>query len=110
MYAIRSYYDIGNFTFLVGVAAAAIMLVIPAYIYNWKPLKEIVILGELLAISRITSYNVCYTKLLRYTVQGGDTLSDIALRFGVTVESIQELNNLDTTMIYVGQILQIPRQ
>jgi Ni/Fe-hydrogenase subunit HybB-like protein len=42
---------IGNFTFLVGVAAAAIMLVIPAYIYNWKPLKEVVIFGELLAIS-----------------------------------------------------------
>ena len=42
-----------NFTFLVGIAAAAIMLVVPAYIYNWKPLKEIVILGELLAISAI---------------------------------------------------------
>jgi Ni/Fe-hydrogenase subunit HybB-like protein len=41
---------IGNFTFLVGVAAAAVMLVIPAYIYNWKPLKEIVIFGEILAI------------------------------------------------------------
>ena len=34
---------IGNFTFLVGVAAAAVMLVIPAYIYDWKPIKEIVI-------------------------------------------------------------------
>ncbi|MFC2117147.1 sulfate reduction electron transfer complex DsrMKJOP subunit DsrP [Bacteroidota bacterium] len=44
---------IGNFTFLVGVAAAAIMLVVPAYVYNWGPLKEIVILGELLAISAI---------------------------------------------------------
>ena len=42
---------IGNFTFLVGVAAAAVMLVIPAYIYNWKPIKEIVIFGELLAVS-----------------------------------------------------------
>ncbi len=41
---------IGNFTFLVGVAAAAIMLVIPAYIYNWKPIKEVVLFGELLAI------------------------------------------------------------
>src|SRR4030065_2023319 len=39
---------IGNFTFLVGVAAAAVMLVIPAYIYNWKPIKEIVIFGEIL--------------------------------------------------------------
>ena len=44
---------IGNFTFMVGIAAAAIMLVVPAYIYNWKPIKEIVILGELLAISAI---------------------------------------------------------
>ncbi len=41
---------IGNFTFLVGVAAAAIMLVIPAYVYNWKPIKEVVLFGELLAI------------------------------------------------------------
>ena len=45
---------IGNFTFLVGVAAAAVVLVIPAYIYNWKPIREIVIYGELLAISAIT--------------------------------------------------------
>ncbi|MDP1623089.1 MAG: NrfD/PsrC family molybdoenzyme membrane anchor subunit [Bacteroidales bacterium] len=44
---------IGNFTFLVGVAAAAIMLVIPAYIYNWKPIKEIVIFGELLAVCAV---------------------------------------------------------
>lgn len=44
---------IGNFTFLVGVAAAAVMLVIPAYVYHWKPIKEVVILGELLAISSI---------------------------------------------------------
>ncbi len=46
-------YYIGNFTFLVGVAAAAVVLVIPAYIYDWKPIREIVIYGELLAISAI---------------------------------------------------------
>jgi molybdopterin-containing oxidoreductase family membrane subunit len=45
---------ISNFTFLVGVAAAAVLLVIPAYIYNFKPIKEIVLFGELLAISAIT--------------------------------------------------------
>jgi len=44
---------IGNFTFLVGVAAAAVVLVIPAYIYHWKPIKEVAILGEILAISAI---------------------------------------------------------
>jgi molybdopterin-containing oxidoreductase family membrane subunit len=44
---------IGNFTFLVGVAAAAVLLVIPAYVYHWGPLKEVVLLGELLAISAL---------------------------------------------------------
>ena len=45
---------IGNFTFLVGVAASAVMLVIPAYVYHWKPIRQVVIYGELLAISAIT--------------------------------------------------------
>ncbi|HAS53066.1 MAG TPA: polysulfide reductase [Nitrospiraceae bacterium] len=44
---------ISNFTFLVGVAAAAVLLVIPAYLYNFKPIKEIVLFGELLAITAI---------------------------------------------------------
>jgi len=44
---------IGNFTFLVGVAAAAVLLVVPAYVYHWKPIKEVAVLGELLAISAI---------------------------------------------------------
>jgi Ni/Fe-hydrogenase subunit HybB-like protein len=44
---------ISNFTFMVGVAAAAVLLVIPAYVYQWKPIKEIAILGELVAVSAI---------------------------------------------------------
>jgi molybdopterin-containing oxidoreductase family membrane subunit len=44
---------ISNFTFLVGVAAAAVLLVIPAYLYNFKPIKEIVLIGEMLAITAI---------------------------------------------------------
>jgi LysM repeat protein len=43
-----------------------------------------------------------------YIVQPGDTLSDVALKFGVTIEAIQTLNNLSTTMINIGQVLQIP--
>ena len=44
---------IANFTYLVGAAAAAVLLVIPAYIYHFKPIKEIVVLGELFAASSI---------------------------------------------------------
>ncbi len=52
---------VGNFTFLVGVAAAAVLLVVPAYVYHWKPMKEVVVLGELLAISALT---MCLTFIL----------------------------------------------
>lgn len=45
---------ISNFTYLVGVAAAAVLLVVPAYVYQFKPIKEIVLFGELLAVSAIT--------------------------------------------------------
>jgi Ni/Fe-hydrogenase subunit HybB-like protein len=44
---------IANFTFLVGVAAAAVMLVIPVYIYKNEELHDLVIFGELLAIAAI---------------------------------------------------------
>lgn len=44
---------IGNFTFLVGVAAAAVLLVVPAYVYDWKPIKEVALFGELLAVASI---------------------------------------------------------
>ncbi|MFZ5997095.1 MAG: sulfate reduction electron transfer complex DsrMKJOP subunit DsrP [Nitrospirota bacterium] len=45
---------IGQFTFLVGVAASAVMLVIPYYLHNYKKYSKIVILGEFLAISAVT--------------------------------------------------------
>ena len=44
---------IANFTFLVGVAAAAVMLVIPAYIYKIESMHKVVLFGELMAIAAI---------------------------------------------------------
>ncbi len=43
-----------------------------------------------------------------YTVQSGDNLYRIALKFGTTVAAIQQANNLKTTTIYIGQVLVIP--
>jgi molybdopterin-containing oxidoreductase family membrane subunit len=45
---------IGTYAFLVGVAAAAVALAVPGYVYGWKPIQEIVILGEIIAISAVT--------------------------------------------------------
>jgi len=45
---------IGQFTFLVGVAASAVMLVIPHYLHDYKKFSKVVILGEFLAIAAVT--------------------------------------------------------
>ncbi len=45
---------ISQFTFLVGVAASAVMLVIPYYLHDFKTFGKIVILGEFLAIASVT--------------------------------------------------------
>ena len=44
---------IANFTYLVGLAAAAAMLVIPVYVYRNMHLSDVVIFGELLAVAVI---------------------------------------------------------
>ena len=44
---------ISQFTFLVGVAAGGVMLVLPYYIHNYKEFGRITILGEFLAIAAL---------------------------------------------------------
>ncbi len=44
---------ISNFTFLVGVAAAAVMLILPAYIFRDKDLHKVVIIGEGVAVGAL---------------------------------------------------------
>jgi molybdopterin-containing oxidoreductase family membrane subunit len=44
---------IANFTFMVGLAAGGVMMVIPAYLYHDDEMHDVVILGELLAIASI---------------------------------------------------------
>ena len=46
-------------------------------------------------------------EFLSYKIQKGDVLSEIAIRFGVSVESIDKNNNLNNKPIYPGQILKI---
>jgi len=45
---------IAQFTFLVGVAASAVMVVLPYYLHDFKAFGRITILGEFLAISAVT--------------------------------------------------------
>ena len=44
---------IAQFTFLVGIAASAVMVVLPYYLHNYKAFARTVILGEFLAVSAV---------------------------------------------------------
>lgn len=44
---------VSNFTYLVGIAASAVMLVLPYYVHNYKGFGKIIILGESLAVGAV---------------------------------------------------------
>jgi len=52
--------------------------------------------------------NISETTKSSYTVKAGDSLSQIALNLGTTVDDIKKLNNLTSDKILAGQELAIP--
>ena len=49
------------------------------------------------------------TETINYTVQSGNTLSQIARRYGTTVQELVNINNIQNpNLIFPGQILRIP--
>jgi molybdopterin-containing oxidoreductase family membrane subunit len=52
---------IANFTFLVGVAAGGVMVVLPYYLHDYKAFGKVTILGEFLAIASVL---MCVTFIL----------------------------------------------
>ncbi len=75
---------IANFTYLVGMAAAAVMLVIPVYIYRNRELHDLVIFGELFAVAAIIM------ALLFVTVDLGrpDRFHHLMLRFNFPISML----------------------
>ena len=44
---------LGKTAFLVGIAAASVLLVIPAYIFHRKDIKDVVLVGEGMAVAAV---------------------------------------------------------
>jgi Ni/Fe-hydrogenase subunit HybB-like protein len=60
---------IANFAFLVGMAAAAVMVVIPAYIFKDKEMHKVVIFSELYAVAAMIMclfFSTLYNKSWEY--------------------------------------------
>ena len=46
-------------------------------------------------------------KSVEYEIQKGDVISEIAIRFGVTIDEIIQWNDLNNKSIYPGQKIKI---
>lgn len=62
-------------------------------------------IGQILKIPSSGSAPAPY---FEYTVRSGDTLWQLAQRFGTTVDAIKSLNGLRSDSLQIGQVLRIP--
>ncbi|QWC22583.1 LysM peptidoglycan-binding domain-containing protein [Bacillus haikouensis] len=83
-----------------------------AELKDWNNLSSDVIYpGQVLKVSTSTGNTITQVKSAStgstYTVQSGDTLSHIAVRYDVSVSQIKSWNGLKSDTIYVGQKLSM---
>ena len=70
---------------------------------------NLIYVGQELKVPVLADYNIHDTSHRLYIVRRGNTLTQIAREYGVTIENIVELNGIaNPNLIYVGETLRIP--
>ena len=78
--------------------------------------------NELKSLNNLTSNNLSIGQVLKlpstsinegapentYVVKSGDSLWNIANRYGTTVNELKSLNNLTSNNLSIGQVLRLP--
>ena len=72
--------------------------------------SNILSIGQQLKVPVEGTNNQPDSNYITYTVVKGDNLYNIANKYGVTVETIKQANNLTSNLLSIGQILKIPAQ
>ncbi len=87
-----------------------------ANLYNTS-VKELIELNNLSSTSLsigqqikvpVEEDNTTNNEYVNYTVKKGDNLYSIATEYGVSVETIKQINNLTNNLLSIGQVLKIP--
>ena len=90
----------------------------------WKIANQYgITVDELKRLNNLTSNNLTVGQILElpnqnnsntssntYTVKAGDSLWNIANKYGITVNELKSLNNLTSNNLSIGQVLKIPNQ
>jgi LysM repeat protein len=67
--------------------------------------NNLVSIGQVLVVNEM---NIPSSNYDEYQVGKGDTLYSIARKFGISVNELMQYNNLNSTVLSIGQILKIP--
>ena len=67
--------------------------------------SDILSIGQVLKIPSSSSSNSFGST---YTVKAGDSLWNIANKYGITVDELKNLNNLTSNTLSIGQVLKVP--
>nr|MBP3258572.1 LysM peptidoglycan-binding domain-containing protein [Bacilli bacterium] len=67
--------------------------------------NNLVSIGQVLVVDEVEAPSLNYNE---YIVGKGDTLYSIARKFGISVNELIQYNNLNSTVLSVGQVLKIP--
>ena len=70
---------------------------------NWQEYADAVVDAVIEYIGKIPSGTT-------YTVKSGDSLWNIAKKFDVSVEELKAVNNLNSNLLNIGQVLRIPKK
>ncbi len=65
-------------------------------------------IGQVLKVSGGSSGNSSNTASNTYTVKAGDSLWNIANKYGITVDELKNLNSLTSNNLSIGQVLKVP--
>ena len=98
----NNYYIVKNGDTLYGIARKFNMSVNDIKKLN-NLTSDLLSIGQSLIINKVND-----NKLNEYIVQAGDTLYSIARKFNTSVSTLADLNNLNSTLLSIGQELIIP--
>lgn len=66
-------------------------------------------IGQLLKIPVVSTEEIPIGNYTEYVVKSGDSLYSIGRQYGYSVKDLVEYNNLDNSILSIGQIIRIPK-
>lgn len=103
---INGFYDIHR-VFVGQVLVLPSTAIVPSPVVPVRPVTPPVVIQPIYSPGTTVTTVTTFTA---YTVRRGDTLAEIAARFGTTVAAIMSVNGISNpNLIFVGQRLSIPR-